>query len=227
MRMKKIFMIRHGRQSSKLCNVDVGLSETGRRQAELAAARLSGYGIERLYSSDLKRAVETADVIGRALGLVPEYRKEFREIDFGELTGKDDDTIAREYREFREERRRQTSDLPYPGGECGADVVARALPLFLEICRDSGDRAAVVTHGGLIRALCAQLLETDMKNKLKFAVDLENTGITEIIYDREEGVFYMERFNDYAHLEPYPELLRSSWNSSWLLPGKEKADHEA
>ena len=69
--MKEVFLIRHGRQSSKLCNVDVSLDEAGRRQARLLADRLSGFGIEKLYSSGLKRAVETAAIISEKLGLVP------------------------------------------------------------------------------------------------------------------------------------------------------------
>ena len=51
--MKDIYLIRHGRQCSKLCNVDVELDEVGRRQAELAGQRLQSYGLEKLYSSEL------------------------------------------------------------------------------------------------------------------------------------------------------------------------------
>ena len=57
--MKDIFLIRHGRQDSKLCNVNVGLSEAGREQARLLGERLRTYGIEKMYASELSRAVET------------------------------------------------------------------------------------------------------------------------------------------------------------------------
>ena len=52
--MKEIFFIRHGRQSSRLCNVDVSLDDAGRRQAALAAERLRTYEIGKLYTSGLK-----------------------------------------------------------------------------------------------------------------------------------------------------------------------------
>lgn len=214
--MKDIFLIRHGRQSSKRCNVDVSLDEDGRRQAELLADRLTGYGIEKLYSSNLKRAKETAGIIGKALCLDCEIIPDFREIDFGGLTGKEDDVILREFGEFRQERAMHTSDLPYPGGENGADVIARVMPHIRKICSEKENRAAVVTHGGVIRSLCAHLTETDMKNKLKYAVDLENTSITQICFDEERNLFYLERFNDFAHLERYPELLRNNWKSSLI-----------
>jgi probable phosphoglycerate mutase len=215
-KVKELYLIRHGRQSSKLCNVDVSLDEAGRRQAELLADRLTYDKIEKLYSSDLKRAVETAGIIGKRLGLEPEVIPAFREIDFGELTGKADDVIVEEYKEFRRERSSQTSDLPYPGGENGADVIRRVLPVWKEICQSAQERTAVVTHGGVIRSLCAYLLETDLKNKLKFAVDLENTSITEIRYDEKKELFYLERFNDTAHLERHPELMRESWKPSLI-----------
>lgn len=215
-RMKEIFLIRHGRQSSKKCNVDAGLDEAGRRQAKLLADRLTYYKIEKLYCSGLKRAAETADIIGEALGLEPEQIIDFREIDFGTMTGKDDDVIIKEYEEFRRERAMQTSDLPYPGGENGADVIRRVMPHVESICRQPEQRVAIVAHGGVIRALCAHLTQAPMKNKLKFAIDLENTAITQICFDEERNLFYLERFNDFSHLEKYPELLRNSWKSSLI-----------
>ena len=60
-----IYLIRHGRQNSKRCNVDVELSPEGREQAEITGRRLQDYGIEAVYSSNLKRAVETADLINQ------------------------------------------------------------------------------------------------------------------------------------------------------------------
>ncbi len=214
--MKHIYLIRHGRQSSKLCNVDVSLDEAGKEQAQHLAQRLRGYDIHRLYCSGLKRAVETAEILGGSLGLQPEQVEDFQEIDFGDLTGREDAEIAERYAEFREERARMTSDLRYPGGENGEDVVRRVYPELLRVCREPEERVAIVTHGGVIRALCAHLLQTDQKNKLRISIDLENTSITEIIYKEETEEFYVERVNDYAHLENHPELLRSGWKSSLI-----------
>ena len=57
----RILLIRHGRQNSPLCNVDVPLSEAGRAQAALLGERLKHEGIDAVWSSGLCRAVETAD----------------------------------------------------------------------------------------------------------------------------------------------------------------------
>ena len=66
----------------------------------------------------------------------------------------------------------------------------------------------------MIRSVCACVTGSEQKNKLKFGVDLENTSITELLFDPDGKRFFLERFNDYAHLEGRTELLRSGWKTS-------------
>lgn len=213
--MKDIFLIRHGRQNSKLCNVDVPLDKSGQRQAELAGKRLAFYHLDKLYCSQLIRAKETAEIIGKCAGLQVEEIPDIEEIHFGGFTGKTDEQIRREYADFRKERATHKEDCPYPdGGECGKDVVARVMPQIERICEKEQNRVGIVTHGGVIRSVCAHVLCTGQNNKLKFGIDLENTSITHLIYDEERKFFFLERFNDFAHLEPYPKLLRKNWKTS-------------
>ncbi len=213
--MKEIFLIRHGRQCSKLCNVDVALDETGREQAALLGKRLLTYGIGKLYCSELLRARETAQIINGSLGISCEVLPDMQEIDFGGFTGRTDEEIRDFYQDFRKKRWLHTEDLPYPdGGECGADVVRRVMPRLRALCRQPENRIAVVTHGGVIRSVCAEITGTHQRHKLKFAIDMENTSLTELVYDEERDFFILERFNDFAHLEGRPELLRSGWKTS-------------
>lgn len=210
--MKEIFLIRHGRQCSRLCNVDVALDRTGREQAELLGRRLTGYGLEKLYSSELIRARETAEIINEYLHLEYEPLADMQEINFGGLTGKTNEEIRKEYSAFQKERSLHLKDIPYPdGGECGADVVRRAMPVLREICKRKEDRVGIVTHGGVIRSVCAEILQAGQHNKLKFGIDIENTSLTEIVYDETRDIFFLERFNDFAHIEGRPELLRQCW----------------
>ena len=192
--MKEIYLIRHGRQSSKLCNVDVSLDDAGRQQSHLVADRLASYGLE--------SSVRTVEA--------------FHEIEFGELTGLSNEEIESHYGKFVRQRAAQESDLAYPGGENGQDVIDRIGNDFKKICEAPEKKVAIVTHGGVIRALCAFLLHMPMKHKLQFAVDLENTSITEILYDEKTGRFYLERLNDYEHLMAAPELLRKYWKTSLI-----------
>ena len=99
----KLYLIRHGRQNSRLCNVNVPLSEAGKRQAELTGERLRGYGAEGIYASDLLRAEETAEIIRRFLPVPLKIRPGIREISFGELEGLTDEEIDRRFGAFKGE----------------------------------------------------------------------------------------------------------------------------
>jgi len=206
-----IYLIRHGRQNSKLCNIDVDLSEEGRRQSALVGERLASIGIEAVYSSHLSRVVETAREANRYWNAKHIIRQELREISFGDMEGMADEEIAAKYGDFQKEQARLEQDLPYPGGECAGDVMKRAIPVLEEIAASGYQNAAVVTHGGVIRSVTSALLHMEPKYYRLLGNSLENCSITEVHWNEKTGRFLMERFNDYAHLEPYPELLRASW----------------
>lgn len=86
--MKRIYLIRHGRQNSSLCNVDVPLAEEGKKQAELLGPRLAGYGIQKIYHSTLIRARETAQILNEFLQIPIQELPFIQEVDFGGFTGK-------------------------------------------------------------------------------------------------------------------------------------------
>ncbi|SHO51334.1 histidine phosphatase family protein [Anaerocolumna xylanovorans] len=204
-----IYLIRHGRQNSPLCNVNVELAEEGKRQAELLGRRLEGYRIDALYSSDLIRAVETAGILNKYLDQDHLIREDIREISFGLLEGKSNEEIESEFADFRKEQLLLEKDIPYPGGECGGQVFERAMRTVEEILSSDKSNVAVVTHGGVIRALVSGLLGLDMSKKLLLGVSLENTSITHLVYNKDKNRFYLQRFNDYAHLEGEEGLLRA------------------
>lgn len=206
-----LYLIRHGHQSSRLCNVNVNLSEAGFRQARLAGERLALKRIDAVYSSDLIRAAETAQEANKLWNVPHFIRPELREISFGDMEGMTDEDIAVTFQEFKKEQARMEQDLPYPGGECAADVIKRAMPVFEEIASGGFQNVAVVTHGGVIRTMVAAFLHMEPKDYRLLGNSLENCSITEVRWLEAAKRFTVERFNDYAHLEPYPELLRASW----------------
>jgi len=208
--MVNLYLIRHGRQNSTLCNVDVELSEQGRKQAELLRERLQHYHIDALYSSNLIRAKQTAEIINEALHLHHEIREEIREISFGLLEGMSDEYIEENFREFKDEQKKLLDDIPYPGGENGTSVYERAMPIIQEIVQSGKKDIVVVTHGGTIRVLLAALFGKNQAKRFLFGVSLENAGITQLVYNSQNDRFYLERFNDYAHLEGHPELHRKN-----------------
>ncbi|MBQ2105792.1 MAG: histidine phosphatase family protein [Lachnospiraceae bacterium] len=207
----RILLIRHGRQESPLCNVDVPLAEEGRRQAELLGERLAGKQIDAVWSSNLIRAVETADIINEKLNVERVIREELKEISFGDMEGLSDEVIADRYEDFLRARLKLERDMSYPGGECAAEVLARVLPIMKEITSKDYETVVIVTHGGVIRSLVAHYLGMDLARVPLLATQLENCGITELWTRKHDGRIILNRFNDASHLEGHPELLRGGW----------------
>lgn len=209
--MNKVYLIRHGRQNSQRCNVNVELAPEGRRQAQLLAQRLRQYPLTALYSSNLIRAVETAQIISAVTGLANTVVKGLHEISFGDMEGLPDPYIAKHFEEFHARQQKMDCDLAYPGGECGRDVWNRAEPVIRRLAEQADGDIAIVVHGGIIRTMVAGIFNESFDKKWLVCGTLENCSITELAYDAVWKRFSVERVNDYAHLESEPELLRRNW----------------
>lgn len=205
----RIYLIRHAKQQSKLCNDNTSLCEIGKKQARLLGKRMKAYPIDAVYASDLTRAVETATIMMEEWESPFEImiREGLRETDFGDLTNMTDDDIKVVYKEFMESRYHVEDDWAYPGGESGQEVYKRAKQVLDEMIEKEHKNVACVTHGGTIRVLLAGLFQEGQKNRLMFGKCMERGGFTEILYDEETGRFSLERFNDFAHLEEEPECM--------------------
>lgn len=208
-----LYLIRHARQDSKLCNVNVPLSETGRKQAQLLGEELKDYGIDALYSSHYFRAKETAEIINRTLNVPLNIKEDLREIEYGDLEGNPDEYNKEHFKEFLDERDLLQQDIAFPNGENGEMVFERAFRVLKDIIRTDYENVAIVTHGGTIRSLVTGILGLDQKDKLLFGLCLENTSITKLCYRKEKNRFYLEQFNVYGHLKKDPSLLRTNWKS--------------
>jgi broad specificity phosphatase PhoE len=115
------------------------LSERGRVEARRLGERRRDDGLAAVFTSDLRRAVETAEIAfeGSELPLLQDAR--LRECDFGELTGKP--------RERLDGERARHVDEPYPGGESYRDVVARVRDFLDDLARDyDGKRVLIISH---------------------------------------------------------------------------------
>lgn len=205
----RIYLIRHARQESKLCNDNSPLCEIGKEQARLLGKRMETYHIDRVYASDLMRAVETATIMTEQWKAPLEVciREGLRETDFGELTYQTDDEIKVKYKDFMESRYHVEEDWAYPGGESGKEVFKRAMKVMDEILSSNCKNVAVVTHGGTIRVVLAGLLQGSQKDRLMFGRCMERGGFSELLYDEKTGRITLERFNDFAHLEGRPECM--------------------
>ncbi len=101
------FVLRHGQTDWNLearlqGSTDIGLNDTGRRQAHRAGEVLTGQGIDRIIVSPLSRAMETATIVGATLGLEPVTDPRLTERNFGQFEGMTIDEVHLHREEMRE-----------------------------------------------------------------------------------------------------------------------------
>ena len=157
-RVATIFLVRHGetdwnRVGRWQGHADPPLNERGREQARDLARRLRRFSLDRAYSSDLRRARETAEILAGELGLELTLDRDLREIDVGEWSGLTRDEVELRYPEAF--TRWRAHDGPgWTQGETHEQMRSRALAAILRIARDHAHQSVlVVSHGGPIRAV--------------------------------------------------------------------------
>lgn len=166
--MAQLVIVRHGQSVWNLENrftgwIDVDLSDTGILEASKAGTLLKGMNFDQLFTSELKRAKETARLILESMGvsqLPTRSNQALNERHYGDLQGLNkDETRAKYGAEQVHEWRRSYHTRP-PGGENLADTVERVLPYFqkeiLPLLME-GKNVLVVAHGNSLRALVKQL----------------------------------------------------------------------
>src|SRR5262245_33504153 len=166
--MADLILLRHGQSQWNLENrftgwVDVPLSERGIAEARAAGTKLRGRRIDRLYTSVLQRAIETARLALEEAGMpdLPTVRDAaLNERMYGDLQGKDKDEARREFGEDQVKLWRRSYDVRPPGGESLADTAARVLPYWESSIRSdltAGRNVLVAAHGNSLRALAMHL----------------------------------------------------------------------
>jgi broad specificity phosphatase PhoE len=134
---------------------DTPLNDTGRRQAAELAERVAPERIAALWSSDLARARETAEIVGSRIGLEPTLDARLREANRGDWEGRLFIDIEREQPERYLAWRRAGEQFRFPRGESLREQMDR-VGAALEDVRRQGLPALVICHGGSIRVtLCS------------------------------------------------------------------------
>ncbi len=200
--MVKIFLARHGDTAENSRqrywgSTDVPLSEAGREQADRLAERLRNEPLEAVYSSDLQRAVFTAETIADRHRLKVETCPELREIDFGEIEGLTFSEIDRRYPEVADTWRSRQSGLSYPGGESLAGFNNRVVNFLRRLDKLPPEaNILVVAHSGTLRTLGCRLLGLNAECRWQFQLDLASLSIIDVY---PEGSI-ISRWNDISHL---------------------------
>jgi 2,3-bisphosphoglycerate-dependent phosphoglycerate mutase len=161
-----ILIARHGQSDWNLArrwqgHADRPLTAKGRKQAEALAARVAHIELEAVYSSDLRRARETAEPVARVQGREVRMLPELREVDVGSWSGLTRDDAKER---FPEAFARWEAGFPgWEDGESYEQMADRVLEAVDRIAREHEDgRTLVVSHGGPIRAIHAAALSLDV-----------------------------------------------------------------
>lgn len=167
---RDLVLVRHGQSEWNLKNLftgwkDPGLTPKGEEEARAAGRRLkqAGYRFDIAFTSTLKRAQHTLDLILAELGqsgLEVQKDEALNERDYGELTGLNKDEARKRWGPEQVHIWRRSFDVPPPGGESLKDTAERVLPYFeTEIMPRvlKGERVLVSAHGNSLRALIMSL----------------------------------------------------------------------
>lgn len=188
----QIVLLRHGETNWNLqgrCQgaTDLELNETGIQQAREIATYLSKERIDVVYSSNLKRAVQTANAIGQShdLEVIPD--SDFRELNHGILEGMTFPEIRASYPDFIKRWRNEPAELLIPGGERLIDVERRSWRGLERVMQSHlrHETVVVVTHNFPIVTILCRITETPLNNYRSFRVD--PCGINRITYNQEVG----------------------------------------
>ncbi|MDX6539510.1 MAG: hypothetical protein QOI71_1120 [Gaiellales bacterium] len=200
--MTMLYLVRHGetdwnREGRWQGHYDRPLSAAGRAQAMAAARRLAHEHISQLHASDLKRAAETAQIIGETNGLDVRLDFALREVDVGNWAGL---TQAEAKERFPEGyARRRSGGTGWVGGESYEQMAGRVrgyVGRLLDGARGS-DRIALICHSGVIRVLVVHAL--GLKPSDRRSVGGNEHGALSVLRVR-KGEWSLRVYNDACHL---------------------------
>ncbi len=160
----ELILVRHAEtewNSTGRCQgvADLPLSGCGREQARRVALSLSATPLSAVYTSDLRRAVETAREVAAPHGLEPVADRRLREMDQGRFEGLRYEEIKRSHADFLRRWRSAPEVVRIPGGETLLEVQGRMLQVVDEILKQhAGGRVAVVSHQLALSSLLCGLL---------------------------------------------------------------------
>ncbi len=201
--MTQIMLIRHGETEWNVGEifrgrVDIELNETGTKQAELLAEYLSEVKIDAIYSSPLKRALKTAEIIANYHKLNVEIVRGLIDFDYGAWQGLSQQEVKDKYKELHAQWIKNPQQVKMPAGESLDDVRKRAMGVVNGVITKYEGTVALVSHRVVNKVLICALLGLD--NSHFWNIKQDNCGITTFTY--EDGRFILTEHNNTSYLKP-------------------------
>lgn len=212
--MTDVYVVRHAEAEGNLFRRAHGcfngqLTELGKKQLQYLAARFEGVQLDAVYASNLRRAMETADVLCAGRGLQVQVDPELRETDLGVWEDLPWGELQHSYREQYINFNKNPDAFRLPGAELFADAKRRMLTAVRRLAaRHDGGQIAVCSHGGAINALLTAVREvsgTDFGRGFS-----DNTAVSLLRLDGEK--VHVVYANDNSHLPPAcTHFARQNW----------------
>lgn len=204
--MTRLYLIRHGQvvnhhEFRYNGHFDVDITDIGIQEMKNLAEFLVNWlhssnnspPISAIYSSDLKRAVKGARVIGDRLGFKPVTVSAFRELSMGRWEGLTREEASRCFPDEAEFRFRDIVHYRVKGGENLYDLKERVVPALEEIlARHKGEGIVLVAHGGVNRVILCNAMGLSLENFYKIEQDY---GCLNIIDYLEDGIKIVKLLN--------------------------------
>lgn len=204
--MTRIILTRHGETEWNLEGrvqgvMDSPLTEKGIRQAQVLANRLRDEGISAIYSSNLSRAIATAEEIRKILNLPAILiSPAMRELSFGEWEGRQWKELRQDYPELMEIWEQSPDRVQIPGGESMQHATERAWNFFSDLAfKHPGQTLCIVTHGMTLQLLVKRALGISIEDWTNVPWQY-NTAVN-ILNLSPEGKAIPVLIADHKHLE--------------------------
>ena len=201
----KIFLIRHGQtiwneEGRYQGKKDIELTRLGIGQAKLAARYLSKVNFSNIYSSPLKRTLETANIINKKKGLDIIIRDDLAELSFGKWEGLKFNQISKKFHDDYYKWLEDPYTNPPTDGESFSQLSKRTTSEIEKIINENKDGSdiAVISHGGVILSLLVHWLKIPL-SRWKSIIQRQG-AINIVVIDK--GFPYISAINYTGHLKP-------------------------
>ncbi len=201
--MKRIYLIRHGETAANRKAIfrgrsDITLNDNGMDQAGDLAGYFESIEVEKIYSSPLRRALQTAGGAFPGRDIVPEELID--NLDLGDWNGVEKAMVEREepakWRMWCTEPER----LRFPGGETLGDVRRRALGFLEKVEQSPFQTIAAVSHRSVLKVMIAAAV--GLKDNYYWRFHIDNAAVSMLIFDQNRG-FTLAGLNDTRHLKRF------------------------
>ena len=206
-----ITLIRHGETEWNLSgrwqgHADSPLSARGVDQANALGERVKKEKFDFYYSSDLRRALHTSELVGDPSGMIAEPFPKLRERDLGVLEALNTDEMMERYPEVYASFRNDGPDFQVPKGESFRQFYNRCADAIEEIAeKHPGAKVALVTHGGVLGAVFRYILKLSLDSERNFV--LLNCSLNRI--EKKKDGWNLISWGDVAHLNNMASLADS------------------